>query len=35
MDIENWKPHRPTFMSTLLIVLFIFLIYHFTFGRKG
>lgn len=28
------KPHLPTFVTVLVIVLVLFAIYHFTLGRK-
>lgn len=31
---DNMRPHRPTLMTTLIVVALLFVIYHFTIGKK-
>ena len=32
--MENYRPHRPTFVTTLVVVVLLFAAYHFTLGKK-
>lgn len=34
MDMDNLRPHRPTFVSVLIVIAVLFVVYHFTLGRK-
>jgi len=32
--MDNFRPHRPTFMTTVVVVVLLFAVYHFTLGKK-
>lgn len=32
--MDNLRPHRPTFVASVVVVVLLVVLYHFTLGKK-
>jgi hypothetical protein len=34
MTLDNLRPHKPTFVSAVVVVVLLIVVYHFTLGKR-